>query len=227
MQNPVLRSRNWSSVASEYATSTPIPHAVIDDFLCSDTLESLHRALCDHWGWRQHSWISQHLRNGAPKIDLVERIAEASLYWMRPIIGELDFVDHWALMYHQNRGGSVHADDAKVTLNLWLTPDEHNLDPTSGGMYLFDVPKDAARPPHEYLLAATAEPYVASRVGLSVYIPYKCNRAIIFDSSYFHKSADLNFDTHDASRCRMNVTFLFDTLDVLRERYRTHYGDQE
>lgn len=31
----------------------------------------------------------------------------------------------------------VHADDARVNLNFWVTPDDANLDPTSGGLVVY------------------------------------------------------------------------------------------
>lgn len=34
-------------------------------------------------------------------------------------------------------GIAVHADSATVNLNFWLTPDEANLDPTSGGLVVY------------------------------------------------------------------------------------------
>lgn len=32
---------------------------------------------------------------------------------------------------------NLHADQAAVSVNIWLTPDETNLDPTSGGLVIF------------------------------------------------------------------------------------------
>lgn len=34
-------------------------------------------------------------------------------------------------------GISVHADSASVNLNFWVTPDEANLDPSSGGLIIY------------------------------------------------------------------------------------------
>lgn len=34
-------------------------------------------------------------------------------------------------------GISVHADSASVNLNFWVTPDDANLDPTSGGLVVY------------------------------------------------------------------------------------------
>lgn len=34
-------------------------------------------------------------------------------------------------------GISVHADSASVNLNFWVTPDDANLDPNSGGLVVY------------------------------------------------------------------------------------------
>jgi len=40
--------------------------------------------------------------------------------------------------HHQPRT-APHADFAAVNVNIWLTPDSANLDPTSGGLDVYDV----------------------------------------------------------------------------------------
>ena len=48
-------------------------------------------------------------------------------------------------------GLHVHADDALVNVNFWITPDEANLDPERGGLLVWDVPA-----PHGCGLHATS-----------------------------------------------------------------------
>lgn len=44
----------------------------------------------------------------------------------------------WAYKYHDAYSGiNLHADQAAVNVNIWLTADEANLDPTSGGLVVF------------------------------------------------------------------------------------------
>ena len=50
-------------------------------------------------------------------------------------------------------GIAVHADHAAVNLNFWVTPDDANLDPSSGGLVVYpkappadvEVPGDSTR----------------------------------------------------------------------------------
>jgi hypothetical protein len=46
----------------------------------------------------------------------------------------------WAYKYGSIQPAtSAHADFAATNVNFWLTPDEANLDPTSGGMIIYDA----------------------------------------------------------------------------------------
>jgi len=37
----------------------------------------------------------------------------------------------------KNSGIDIHADPSKITINMWLTPDESNLDPETGGLVVY------------------------------------------------------------------------------------------
>ena len=54
------------------------------------------------------------------------------------IIGNLTLQNFWCYKYESGEGGiQVHADDAEVNLNFWLTPDESNLDLNRGGLVVW------------------------------------------------------------------------------------------
>jgi hypothetical protein len=47
----------------------------------------------------------------------------------------------WSFKYDSALEGTrVHADFAAINANFWITPDEANLDPHSGGLIIWDVP---------------------------------------------------------------------------------------
>ena len=47
----------------------------------------------------------------------------------------------WAYKYDQKGGGiAMHADHAVTNVNIWLTPDEANLDPSKGGLVVYRKP---------------------------------------------------------------------------------------
>lgn len=125
------------------------------------------------------------------------------------------FRDHrlrqmWAYKYERSLEGiDVHGDDAAVNVNFWVTPDEANLDPASGGLVVHpveapaewqfdDINKDQPR----------IRRFLAESGSLPVVVPYRQNRAVIFNSDLFHATAPLNFKPGYESR-RINVTMLF------------------
>lgn len=117
----------------------------------------------------------------------------------------------WCYKYDsQYEGISVHADEAAVNLNIWLTPDDANLDPASGGLVVY-----TAKPPE----SATAEEYnqrggeyadelLRSTGYANVTIPYRQNRIVVFDSALYHKTDSFKFKEGYENR-RINLTLLF------------------
>ena len=50
------------------------------------------------------------------------------------ILGDYKLTQAWAYKYVEDMDGiNVHADDAAVNLNVWITPDDANLNPDDGG----------------------------------------------------------------------------------------------
>jgi hypothetical protein len=118
----------------------------------------------------------------------------------------------WAFKQDSARKGlNMHADPAAVNVNFWLTPDEANLDPEHGGLIVWDKEapadwnfKDYNSSRHEpkvreFLRASGARP---------VTIPYRANRAVVFNSDLFHETDRLQFRDDYESR-RINVTLLY------------------
>ena len=116
----------------------------------------------------------------------------------------------WRFKYDSRLGGTnIHADEAAVNVNFWLTPDEANLDPDSGGPVLWDV---AA--PMNWNFAKFNSDTPAIRDfrrepgAKSLTVPYRANRAVIFDSDLFHETDRIRFKDGYLNR-RINVTMLF------------------
>jgi hypothetical protein len=123
----------------------------------------------------------------------------------------LALMTHWALLYHRDTPGNVHADDAAFSLTVWLTPDEFNLDPTTGGLTLYDVKRPVEMMPHEYLIAGSSGPYVAAHTrGQRAYVPYRGNRAVLFDARTFHVTSTPRFADGDVTQKRLNLSLAFD-----------------
>jgi small-conductance mechanosensitive channel len=106
-------------------------------------------------------------------------------------------------------GIDIHADFAAVNVNFWISPDEGNLDHNSGGLVVWDkaAPKDWSfkeynedeKKIQKFLQESNAEKIV---------VPHRQNRAMIFNSTLFHKTDDFEFNDNFENR-RINVTFLY------------------
>ena len=106
-------------------------------------------------------------------------------------------------------GIKIHADEAAVNVNLWITPDEANLDSEHGGLVVWDkmAPLDwdfakfnaDENAAYDFLDGSGAKP---------IKIPYRANRAVIFDSNLFHKTDEIAFAEGYENR-RINITMLY------------------
>jgi hypothetical protein len=106
-------------------------------------------------------------------------------------------------------GIGVHADFSAINVNFFITPDDANLDPKSGGMIIWDhaAPRDWEFA--KYNMDKTAAREFLAHVGAqSVTIPYRSNRAVIFDAGLFHESDRPVFKEGYLNR-RINITLAF------------------
>ena len=106
-------------------------------------------------------------------------------------------------------GLGVHSDAAAVNVNFWITEDEANLDPERGGLlvYTHDAPKDWGFMKFNNA-SATILQYLESVGSIPVRVPYRANRAVIFDSDLFHATDDPHFREGYLNR-RINITILY------------------
>ena len=124
----------------------------------------------------------------------------------------------WTYKYESSPEGTTdyttgihtHADDAAVNVNIWITPNDANLDPTSGGLVVF-----TAKPPDHWDFGSFnsnweyVEENLLKPTGFAnVTVPYRQNRAVIFDSFLFHKTDNCRFRQGYENR-RINLTILY------------------
>jgi hypothetical protein len=138
------------------------------------------------------------------------QIAEELREVFSSICGDLPLKYAWAFKYDSSMEGvHIHADDAVVNINFWITQDEANLDPESGGLLVWDVPaprdSDFTQFPSEQ---AGIRDFLARHQAQSTRVPYRANRGVIFDSELFHQTDRIRFRPGYENR-RINVTFLF------------------
>jgi hypothetical protein len=186
--------------------------AVIDNLLTDEALARLRR-FC--WGstiWRKvyrDGYLGAMPEHGFA-CPLLAQIADELRSSYPAILGRHPLLQLWGFKYDSRLSGiNIHADFAAVNVNFWITPDDANLDPESGGLVVWDAPapsgwdfakyNDDVPAAREFLAQAGARP---------VTIPYRANRAVIFDSDLFHETDRIAFKEGYLNR-RINITLLY------------------
>jgi Tetratricopeptide repeat len=209
-------SATWDRRAAQRLYLERAPGVVVvDNFLTSEALDGVRQFCLESTVWSANRYA--HGRFGAFFHDgfncpLLLQISEELRAALPGII-----VDRYPLRQlwgfkngHRLPGDSTtHADFAAVNVNFWITPESANLDPTTGGLVVYGV--DA--PPHWDFVTYNGrsdiiKPFLQRQDAKSIVIPYKQNRAIIFNSDLFHGTQELKFRPGYQNR-RINVTMLY------------------
>ncbi|MEU4194458.1 hypothetical protein AB0E69_21350 [Kribbella sp. NPDC026611] len=212
---PTALSPTWDprQVEQEYLDNGP-GFAVIDGFLTDDALAGLRRFCLESTIWFNNRYAYGRLGSVFSRgfncpllVQLGEEIAQA----FPGIIGPQH---HLRQLWGYKNGASQpatppHADFAAVNLNIWLTPDSANQDPATGGLDIFDLkaPKDWEFDKYNKDGRAIRQ-YLRESKATRTEIPYRANRALLFNSDLFHATQPLTFEDGYVNR-RINVTFLF------------------
>jgi tetratricopeptide (TPR) repeat protein len=186
--------------------------AVIDNFLTPPALEGLRRYCLEEPVWRsshRDSYLGAFIGRGfaCPLLGQIARELRAAL---PAVFRDYTLQEAWAFKYDSELAGiNVHADEAAVNVNFWLTPDEANLDPDSGGLVIWDVaaPLDWEFDKFNNDNAAIRD-FLARNGAQPIRVPYRANRAVIFDSDLFHQTDTIRFKPGYLNR-RINVTLLY------------------
>jgi Flp pilus assembly protein TadD len=186
---------------------------VIDDFLTPEALEKLRRYCAESTIWHRNydaGYIGATPEDGLA-CPLMAQIAEEIRATFPQMIGDHAFRYLGAFKYDStlSTGTNTHADNSAVNVNLYIAPDEANLDPESGGMDIWDV----AAPPGEEMRRynsdeVLARDFLERSVARLTRVPHRANRAVIFKSDLFHKTSDCRFREGYLNK-RINVSLLF------------------
>lgn len=185
----------------------------IDDLLTPAALAGLRRFLLESTIWHDFShidgFVASYLEDGLA-CPLVLQIADELRSTFPGILGAHPLSQAWAFKGLRAQAAvDVHADDAAVSVNLWLTPSSANVKPERGGLVVCRTP-----PPDDWQIRdydADRErivTFLAQEAGNSLVVPYRENRAAVFRSRLFHHSDRPEFasgyDNH-----RINLTLLY------------------
>ena len=208
---PAVNPMNVESATRTWATAKP-QVVVIDNLLTDAALQQLRDFCLDSNIWRTSygpGYLGAVPESGFA-VPILTQIAE-ELRRTFPAI----FEDHtlrylWGFKYDSSLSGiKIHADFAAVNVNFWITPDDANLDKEHGGLVIWDVSAPLDWNFTQYNADEAAIRAFLTREGAkSITVPYRCNRAVIFDSDLFHETDKIRFKPGYENR-RINVTMLY------------------
>ena len=211
LSSPAVNPANAQAIAAGWAQSDP-KLVVIDNLLTPEALESL-RQFC--WGstiWKKayrDGYLGAMPDHGFAS-PLLAQIAEELRATFPSIFERHGLGQWWGFKYDSSLSGiRLHADQAAVNVNFWITPDEANRNPAHGGLVVWDK-----KPPADWgSLRSNGDEKSArdllTRTGAKpVTVPYRANRAVIFDSDLFHETDRIEFADGYQNR-RINVTMLY------------------
>ncbi|RWA83577.1 MAG: tetratricopeptide repeat protein [Mesorhizobium sp.] len=206
---------NGSDVEAVFATGRSF--AIVDNFLSPEALETLVRFCREATVWfdckRRGGYLGAYLHDGfAPETAV--RLAEELPRLLPDLLKGHGLSQLWAFKYpSEGTGTAVHADQAAINVNVWLTPESSAEPGRAGGLRIYDVKAPEGWDFGDYNGDRAA--WCTAKAAASEYvdIPYRGNRAVIFDSSLLHESLPFRFRDGYVHR-RINLTLLFDRVQL-------------
>jgi len=185
---------------------------VIDDFLSPDALEQVRKFCLESTVWRhpyKFGYVGAFPQDGFASVSLFA-VAEELESALGEAFDGYQLAQWWAFEYDSRLPGTdIHGDDADFSLNLWITPDSANLDPTTGGLVVWDKTAPSDWSFDDYNSGGErVRQYLQDTDAESTVIPYRENRAVLFKGHLFHRTDDFTFAPGFANR-RRSVTLLF------------------
>jgi tetratricopeptide (TPR) repeat protein len=185
----------------------------VDDLLTPQALDSLRRFLLESTIWHDFShidgFVASYLEDGLA-CPLLLQIADELRHAFPDILGEHALSQAWTFKGLQALAAvDVHADDAAVSINFWVTPTEANLEPGHGGLVVCRAP-----PPDDWEIRDYDQDherivtFLEQKAADSLVVPYRQNRAVLFRSRLFHHSDRPRFASTYENH-RINLTLLY------------------
>ena len=201
---------DWGFVHKEFQQHNV---AIVDNFIDLKTINFLRdfAQKTQHRDTYYEGYSALEFNRNSPLPYLMEELVKDSEKLV-PLFKEKKFSRGWFFIYDYVSGGvGVHIDPlSDITMNLWVTP-EDCVDAGSGFNGL-DIWKIYPKPGWGYETSLydhqACLDYINEVQPELVSIEYKFNRAVFFNSSYFHRSQPVKFKEGLENR-KINYAFLF------------------
>jgi hypothetical protein len=107
------------------------------------------------------------------------------------------------------KGVNLHADVAAINVNFWIGPDEGNENLAQGGLLVWDQESPADWSFDEYNAnQSRMRHFLEQSEAQAIQVPHRCNRALVFNSTLFHETDQIQFRPDYVNR-RINITLLY------------------
>lgn len=205
-------ANDWRAIEQAYLRGSP-EMLYIDDFLAPDALSALRRYCLESKVWLTEyrgKYLGAFANQGFLS-PLHVQIGREMRERMPLVFRDNPVNQLWGFKYDAKLGTGigVHADFAAVNLNFWITPDEYNLAPEAGGLKVYHVPAPQDWNFYQYNNdVSRIYSFLKEHRSDCLTVPYRCNRAVLFNSALFHETDRIDFvDSYEARR--INMTYLF------------------
>ncbi|MEC9205794.1 MAG: tetratricopeptide repeat protein [Pseudomonadota bacterium] len=212
LESYVNKNNNILELEKKYVNSIP-EVVVIDNFLSEEALLELQKFCYSSNIFKlpySNGYLGAFLAKGMANEFMLE-LSEEIRKTYKKIFTNTKLAQAWIFKYDNKcKGINLHADDAEVNLNLWISQESANLNPETGGLIIWDKfpNKNATFYDFNINTASVAKQLEEKKIG-STKVPYRENRAVIFNSMLYHATDDYKFRDDYKDR-RLNITFLYD-----------------
>ena len=208
---PAIADNDYRRIEQNYLNGIP-RLVIIDNFLTEEALTTLRKFCLNATIWKRtygNGYLGSFMSTGFCS-RVILKIADELKIAMPSVVGPHLLKQAWGFKYDQSlKGINLHADFARVNVNFWITPDDCNLDKESGGIVVYDKPAPESWSFHDYNAESEKmRQFLEAHGSKSVRVPYKENRAVLFDSTYFHATDEIKFKPGYENR-RINCTLLY------------------
>jgi len=211
----VGQGNDWKAIEDGHLAG-PTAITTIDGFLSPEAHTALQRFCREStifFGHNATGYVTAYMADGFA-CSLLYRIAAELQALMPTVLGGRHLHNMWVYRYGaEGNGVEAHTDDAAVTFNFWIGPDDASLDPDHGGLVLYRREQPLDWDWTDLNLRKNA-PDVKARIATflddaeKVSVAHRPNRAVLFGSNMFHRSDRFRFAEGFENR-RTNVTLLF------------------
>jgi len=187
-------------------------YTYVDDLLSPEALAGLQNFCLESTIWykmEHEDEVGTMVSNGF-SCPLLFQIVDELRGHLPNVIGKNVLRNAWSYRYYGEAPGvRAHMDNGDVTVNFWITPDSANLNSDSGGLIIWNkrAPADYARNTKQQA-DAVLHRLLSEPDTRKDHIPYRCNRAVVFDALTIHGTDDFEFRSGFENR-RSNITLLY------------------